>query len=124
MVLDSSDIEVFGALVDNFEWATESGDHKVVEEEINVFLMALDPAITSKDARIQYTNLFTFVLKLLSGKGRKELSAPLLVRELGPRRPVTFEDRLPRREAEAVDRNDQYDACRACCEPRRSLQSH
>jgi len=93
VVLDSSDIEVFGALVDNFEWATESGDHKVVEEEINVFLMALDPAITSKDARIQYTNLFTFVLKLLSGKGRKELSAPLLVRELA-QTSVTFEDRL------------------------------
>ena len=74
-VLDSSDIEVFGALVDNFEWATESGDHKVVEEEINVFLMALDPGVTSKDARIQYTNLFSFVLKLLSGKGRKELTA-------------------------------------------------
>jgi hypothetical protein len=93
VVLDSSDIGVFGALVDNFEWATESGDHKVVEEEINVFLMALDPGISSKDARIQYTNLFNFVLKLLSEKGPKELTAPLLVTELA-QTSVTFEDRL------------------------------
>jgi hypothetical protein len=38
-VLDSVDIEAFGSLVGNFEWATGSGNHEEVEEEICAFLM-------------------------------------------------------------------------------------
>lgn len=81
-VLAHPDVETLGAIVDTFEWATESGDHEAVEQVIREELQARDPDNSEQRAKIQYRNLFSFVLKLLSRKEQKELSQDLLRREM------------------------------------------
>ena len=51
-VLADSDIEVFGRIVDTFEWATESGNHESVERVIREELQARDPDHSEARAKI------------------------------------------------------------------------
>lgn len=81
-VLDHPDVDTLGTVVDTFEWATESGNHETVEQVIREELQARDPNHSEQHAKIQYRNLFSFVLKLLGQKGRKELSQDLLNHEM------------------------------------------
>lgn len=81
-VLAHPDVETLGTIVDTFEWATESGNHETVEQVIREELQARDPNHSEQHAKIHYRNLFSFVLKLLSRKGQKELSQDLLNREM------------------------------------------
>ena len=81
-VLADADIETFDRIVDTFEWATESGNHEVVEQVIREELQARDPDHSEARAKILYRNLFSFVINLLSRKGQKELTRDLLNREM------------------------------------------
>jgi hypothetical protein len=81
-VLFDSRIEAFGAIVDNFEWATGSGDHDDVELAVRKSLMDRAPEQSEPQARVTYHNLFCFVIKLLTRKGPKTLTSELLVEEL------------------------------------------
>ena len=81
IVLDP-DIEAFGTVVDNFEWAAGSGDHDAMEKAVRASLMARVPEQSEAQARVTYHNLFSFVIKLLTRKGQKALTIALLAQEL------------------------------------------
>jgi hypothetical protein len=92
-VLANPDARIFEALVNNLEWATESGNHEEVEQVICDVLQARDPDGSVGRAKVHYTNLFSFVLKLLAQKGKKELTSDLLAVELRATS-VTLDDQL------------------------------
>jgi hypothetical protein len=81
-VLADPDTEVFGRIVDTFEWATKSGNHESVEQVIREEMQARDPHHSESGAKILYRNLFSFVITLLSQKGPRELTHGLLIREM------------------------------------------
>jgi hypothetical protein len=68
----------FEAIVNRFEWATSSGDHDTIEAMILEELIAQDENRFELHARATYQNLFTYVIKLLTRSGLKELTVASL----------------------------------------------
>jgi hypothetical protein len=78
-------------VVDRFEWATGSGDHDVIEGMILEELLAQDKNRSELHAREIYRNLFTYVIKLLTRSGLKELTTESLHDQIA-NSSVTMED--------------------------------
>ena len=76
------DYEQFAAMVDSFEWALGTGNHKDYEEKILVALEQREPKRTRENARRLYHDLFAFVFRLLTEPGPKVLTRELLAGEL------------------------------------------
>ena len=78
----SGDDDQFAEVVDTFEWAMGSGDHKEIQAEI---LQALEKSHLSQSqggsTRV-YRDLFAFVFHLLSEPGPKTLTQELLSSEI------------------------------------------
>lgn len=81
-VLFSPQIETFETVVNGLEWATESGNHEVIEQVVCHELQARDPEHSEGKAKVNYRNLFGFVIKLLTHNGTKKLTGDLLIAEL------------------------------------------
>src|SRR5258708_20429699 len=92
-VLSEPRVDVIEEVIDAFEWATESGDHETIEQMVCDALQEREPGCSAETAKVNYRNLFTFVIKLLSKKGKKELTSDLLISELRAAS-VTVEDHL------------------------------
>jgi hypothetical protein len=78
----SSDDDQFAQVVDTFEWAMGSGDHKEIQAEI---LQALEKSQLSQSqggATRVYRDLFAFVFHLLTEPGPKTLTRELLAGEI------------------------------------------
>jgi hypothetical protein len=78
----SSDDDQFAEVVDTFEWAMGSGDHKAIQAEI---LQALEKSHLSQrqgGASRVYRDLFAFVFHLLTEPGPKKLTQELLSSEI------------------------------------------
>jgi hypothetical protein len=78
----SGEAEEFKAIVNGFEWATESGNHEVIEQLLLEELQARDPEHSEGRAKISYRNLFGFVIRLLTQSGPKMLTQDTLNAEL------------------------------------------
>ncbi len=78
----NSELGEFGAIVNGFEWATESGNHEVIEQVLVEELQARDPEHSEGRAKISYRNLFGFIIKLLTKSGSKTLTLDTLNEEL------------------------------------------
>src|ERR1700722_6352258 len=78
----SSSGEELAEIIDSFEWAMESGDHKTIENEVLAELQKLDPRRPEEVARRVYRDLFAFVFHLLSQPGPKTLTRELLAGEI------------------------------------------
>jgi hypothetical protein len=76
------DYEQFAAMVDSFEWALATGDHKDYQDKILVALEQGDPKRTRENARRLYHDLFAFVFRLLTESGPKVLTRELLAGEI------------------------------------------
>jgi hypothetical protein len=76
------DYEQFAAMVDSFEWALGTGDHKDYEEKIVVALGQGEAKRTRENARRLYHDLFAFVFRLLTEPGPKVLTRELLAGEI------------------------------------------
>ncbi len=76
------DYEQFAAMVDSFEWALGTGDHKDYEEKILVALEQGEPKRARENARRLYHDLFAFVFRLLTEPGPKVLTRELLAGEI------------------------------------------
>jgi hypothetical protein len=78
----SGDDDQFAEVVDTFEWAMDSGDHKEIQAEI---LQVLDTSHLSQSrggsSRV-YRDLFAFVFHLLTAPGPKTLTQELLETEI------------------------------------------
>lgn len=74
--------EQFAAMVDSFEWALGTGDHKDYEEKILISLEQGEPKRTRENARRLYHDLFAFVFRLLTEPGPKVLTRELLAGEI------------------------------------------
>jgi hypothetical protein len=92
-VLAATDIAPFEELVNGFEWATDSGDHQVVEKAICDELQKRNSYDSEGAAKVQYRNLFGFVIKLLAQDTGKQLTAELLSSEFAATS-LTLEDQL------------------------------
>ncbi|HEV2487614.1 MAG TPA: hypothetical protein VGT08_18985 [Terracidiphilus sp.] len=77
-----SDGDELAAIIDSFEWAMESGDHKTIESEVLAELRKTDPLRSEEVARRVYRDLFAFVFHLLSQQGQKTLTKELLAGEI------------------------------------------
>lgn len=76
------DYEQFAAMVDSFEWALGTGNHKDYEEKILVAIEQREPKRTRENARRLYHDLFAFVFRLLTEPGPKVLTRELLAGEI------------------------------------------
>ena len=93
----SVDDDQFAEVVDTFEWAMGSGDHKDIQAEI---LQALEKSQLSKGqggSNRVYRDMFAFVFHLLSEPGPKTLTQGTLIqRDPGNRRGVACRVSIPR----------------------------
>ncbi|MDE1161996.1 MAG: hypothetical protein PW792_08625 [Acidobacteriaceae bacterium] len=80
--LDDQDENDFKDLVRSFEWVTGAGNHEEVERLVREELQARDPDNSEQRAKIQYRNLFSFVVSLLGQAGDKVLTHAMLLQEL------------------------------------------
>ena len=92
-VLSSVELAPFEEIVKGFEWSTESGDHQAVEKAVCEELQKRGPPVSDGKAKIQYRNLFGFVIKLLTQEDSKRLTSQLLDSELTATS-LTLDDQL------------------------------
>jgi len=78
----SSNGDELAEIIDSFEWAMESGDHKTIENEVLAELQRSDPPRPGEVPRRVYRDLFAFVFHLLSQPGPKTLTRELLASEI------------------------------------------
>jgi len=78
----NADVEEFEAIVNGFEWATESGNHEAIEQVLLEKLQAREQEASEARAKVSYRNLFGFVIKLLTQSGSKALTLDTLNAEL------------------------------------------
>lgn len=78
----NAEVREFEAIVNGFEWATESGNHEAIEQVVLERLQAREQEASEARAKISYRNLFGFVIKLLTQSGSKTLNLYTLDAEL------------------------------------------
>jgi hypothetical protein len=78
----NADVEEFEAIVNGFEWATESGNHEAIEQVVLEKLQTREQEASEGRAKVSYRNLFGFVIKLLTQSGSKRLTLDTLNAEL------------------------------------------
>jgi len=69
-------------LITSLDWATGSGDHVAIENEILSLLQTSAPPRSSETARRIYHDLFAYVFRLLTTSGTKQLTMPMLAQEM------------------------------------------
>jgi len=69
-------------LFTSLDWATGSGDHVAIENEILSLLEGSQPMRSPEIARRIYRDLFAYVCRLLTTAGKKQLTTALLAREI------------------------------------------
>jgi hypothetical protein len=72
----------FTELITSLDWATGSGDHVAIENEILSLLKSSEPSRSPETARRIYRDLFAYVCRLLTTAGKKQLTTALLAREI------------------------------------------
>jgi hypothetical protein len=76
------DDDTFAAVVDSFEWAMGSGDHKAIQAEILHILEKSPMSQRAGGVNRVYRDLFAFVFQLLTEPGPKKLTQALLESEI------------------------------------------
>ncbi len=81
-ILAQPDRSEFSEMITSLDWATGSGDHVAIENEILSLLESSEPSRSPEAARRIYHDLFAYVCRLLTTTGKKELTTALLAREI------------------------------------------
>lgn len=86
----SGDDDLFAEMVEAFEWAMGSGDHKQIQAEVQEAIQKSHLAQSEGGAGRVYRDLFAYVFHLLAEPGPKTLTPELLTSQIQ----VTDEERL------------------------------
>jgi hypothetical protein len=81
-VLAASQTDSLKAVICAFEWAIETGDSQALETEASRRLSEILPGKSPAVITRAFTHLFAYVFRLLSRKGKRELTATLLQEQL------------------------------------------
>jgi hypothetical protein len=81
-ILAQPDRSQFTKLITSLDWATGSGDHVAIENEILSLLKSSEPSRSPETARRIYRDLFAYICRLLTTAGKKQLTTALLAREI------------------------------------------
>lgn len=81
-VVTASQTDSLKAVICAFEWAMETGDSEVLETEASRRLSEILPGKSPAVITRAFTHLFAYVFRLLSRKGKRELTARLLQEQL------------------------------------------
>jgi hypothetical protein len=81
-ILAQPDQAEFTELITSLDWATGSGDHVAIENEILTLLESSEPSRSPETARRVYRDLFAYVFRLLTTADKKQLTTALLAQEI------------------------------------------
>jgi hypothetical protein len=81
-VVTASQSDVLKAVICAFEWAIETGDSEALETEASRRLSEILPGKSPAVITRAFTHLFAYVFRLLSRKGKRELTTGLLQDQL------------------------------------------
>jgi hypothetical protein len=81
-VVNASEIDSLKAVIAAFEWVIDTGDSKVLETEAGRRLSEILPGKSPAVITRAFTHLFAYVFRLLTSKGKRELTTGLLQDQL------------------------------------------